>query len=281
MYAGQYSQARRSRSLSPAPMQFSATMPVRLPSSFLPITLSCSGEQKCLYNSFMEHEIQNLTEDIKKYISINEILQVRNMDASDSVTYNSRVNDIAEGKLIVAWPTHRATRLIARRDQMLAFLIMRGEVPHEFSAIVEELDSSARLPQITVIPGESIIRIQRRQNFRAKAMVPVEIAAQIRDPRDDSLTPFVMQTTTLDLSAGGIAIRNPKSFPEDTTAELKLALPDGDPIIKLRCRVVYSEVQADNLLLYRTGMCYLAINERERARIVRYVYRAQLKGIHP
>jgi c-di-GMP-binding flagellar brake protein YcgR len=90
-----------------------------------------------------------------------------------------------------------------------------------------------------------------------------------------------MQTTTLDLSAGGIAIRNPKFFPEDTPVELKLSLPDGGPVIKLPCRVVYSEVQADNFLLYRTGMCYLAITERERARIVRYVYRAQLKGIHP
>jgi c-di-GMP-binding flagellar brake protein YcgR len=158
---------------------------------------------------------------------------------------------------------------------------MRGEVPHEFSALVDELDRSVKLPQITVIPGGSIIRVQRRQNFRIKTMVPIEIAAQIRDPKDGSLTPFAMQTTTLDLSAGGIAIRNPKFFPEDTPVELKLALPDGGAIIKLPCRVVYSEVQADNLLLYRTGMCYLAITERERARIVRYVYRAQLKGIHP
>jgi c-di-GMP-binding flagellar brake protein YcgR len=229
----------------------------------------------------MANEIQDLTEDIKKYISINEILQVRNLDAPDSATYNSRVNDIAEGRIVVAWPTHRATRLIARRDQMLAFLIMRGEVPHEFSALVDELDSSANLPQITVIPGGSIIRIQRRQNFRIKTMAPIDIAAQIRDPKDGSLAPFIMHTNTLDLSAGGFAIRNPKSFPEDTAVEIKLALPDGGPIIKLPCRVVYSEVQADNLLLYRTGMCYLTINERERARIVRCVYRAQLKGIHP
>jgi c-di-GMP-binding flagellar brake protein YcgR len=230
---------------------------------------------------FMASNNQDFTEDIKKYISINEILEVRIMDDPDSATYYSRINDIVEGKLFIAWPTHRGNRLLAHRDQMLTFFIMRGEVPHEFGGLVEELDYSAKLPQITVIPGSSIIRIQRRQNFRIKTLVPVKIAAQIKDPKDGSLLPFAIQTTTHDIGAGGIAIRHSKYFPEETPVEINLVLPDEGPIIKLPCRAVYSEVPADNLALYRTGMCYLAITERERARIVRYVYRTQLKRLHP
>ena len=229
----------------------------------------------------MASVIQELTEDIKKYISINDILQVRILDDPDSATYYSRINDIAEGKLVIAWPTHRGTRLLAHADQMLALLIMRGEVPHEFNALVDELDRSAKLPQITVIPGGAIIRIQRRQNFRIKTLVPVEIAAQMRDPKDGSLSAIAIQTTTWDLSAGGISIRDSRRFPEDALVEIKMALPDGGPVIKLPCRIVYSEVLADNTLQYRTGMCYLAITEKERARIVRFVYRTQLKGLHP
>jgi c-di-GMP-binding flagellar brake protein YcgR len=222
---------------------------------------------------------QDLTEDIKKYISINEILQVRIMDDPDSPNAYSRINDIAEGRLVIAWPTHHGIRLIVHRDQMLTFFIMRGEEPHEFHGLVDELDLSARLPQIAIIPGSSIIRVQRRQYFRIKAMIPVDIAAQIRDKKDDSLLSIAIQTTTFDLSAGGIAIRHSMRFPEDIPVEIKMALPDEGPIIKLPCRVVYSEALAENVSLYRTGLCYLAITERERARIVRYVYRTQLQGV--
>jgi c-di-GMP-binding flagellar brake protein YcgR len=230
---------------------------------------------------FMASVNQDFTEDIKKYISINEVLQVRLADDPESPTYYSRINDIVEGKLVIAWPTHRGIRLLVHRDQMLAFCIMRGEEPHEFGGLVDELDSSAKMPQITVIPGSAIIRIQRRQNFRIKSLVPVEIAGQMRDPKDGSLSAFAIRASTYDLSAGGIAILHPKRLPEDTPVEVKIALADGDPMIKLPCRVIYSDSQADNPALYRTGMRYLAITEKERARIVRYVYRTQLKGLHP
>jgi c-di-GMP-binding flagellar brake protein YcgR len=224
---------------------------------------------------------QDFIEDIKNYISINEILQVRIMDDPGSPTCYSRINDIAEGRMVIAWPTHHGTRLIVRRDQMLTFFIMRGEVPHEFGGLVDELDQSAKLPQITIIPGSSIIRIQRRQNFRIKALVPAEIVAQIIDAKDEASATIAIQTTTYDLSAGGIAVMHPKRFPENAPMEIKLALPDGGSSIKLPCRAVYSDALAENPALHRTGICYLMITEKERARIVRYVYRTQLKRLHP
>ncbi|MBN1567073.1 MAG: PilZ domain-containing protein [Acidobacteria bacterium] len=229
----------------------------------------------------MTSENQDFTEDIKKYIAVNEILQVRIADDTESPTYYSRINDITEGKLVIAWPTHRGIRLLAHRDQMLTLFIMRGEEPHEFGGLVDELDSSAKMPQITIIPGSSIIRIQRRQNFRIKSLIPIEIAGQMRDPKDGSLSAFAFQTTTYDLSAGGVAILYSKHLPEGTPVEIKIALPDGVSIIRLPCRVIYSESIPDNPALYRTGIRYLMITEKERARIVRYVYRTQLKGLHP
>src|SRR5512146_2018340 len=98
---------------------------------------------------------QDLSEDIHQYISINEILQVRTINDPDSRTYYSRINDIVQGKMVIAWPTHLGHRMLVHRDQMLTFFIMRQEVPHEFGGMVDELDTSAKLPQITVIPGSS------------------------------------------------------------------------------------------------------------------------------
>jgi c-di-GMP-binding flagellar brake protein YcgR len=224
---------------------------------------------------------QDFTDDIKTDISINEILEVRITDDPDSATYYSRINDIIEGKLIVAWPTHRGIRLLVHRDQILDFYFLREDVPHEFSGLVDEMDGSATLPQITVILSSAITRIQRRQNFRIKSLIPVEIVGQMKDHKDELVTALDLRTITCDLSASGMAIRHAKRIPEDTVVEARLRLPDNGPAIKIPCRVMYSEAPAENQTLYRTGMRYLAISESERARIVRYVYRAQLKGLHP
>ncbi len=224
---------------------------------------------------------QDFTEDIKAYISINEILQVRITDDPESATYHSRINDISEGKLVIAWPTHGGIRLLVHRDQILDFYFMREDVPHVFTGLVDEMDSSATLPQITIILSSAISRIQRRQNFRIKALIPVELVGQMKDPKDDSITGLDIQTITCDFSASGLAIRHPKRIPEDTLVEAKLKLPDNGAVIKIPCRIMYSEAPAENQTLYRTGMRYLVISESERARIVRYVYRTQLKGLRP
>jgi len=223
---------------------------------------------------------QDFANDIKTYIAVNERLQVRQLDAPDTATYYSRINEVVEGKLMVAWPTHNGVRMLVHRDQILDFYITRGDVPHEFTGLVDELYTTP-LPQIAVILSSAVRRVQRRQNFRIKCLMPVEISGTIQDPRDGSTTKVEIRTVTCDLSASGLAIRYSKSIPEGAEVEVQLTLPDEGPAIKIPCRVIYSETPAENQFLYRTGLRYLAINESERARIVRYVYRTQLKGLHP
>jgi c-di-GMP-binding flagellar brake protein YcgR len=230
--------------------------------------------------SFVKNVNQDFTDDIKTQISINELLQVRFLDDPNTATYYSRVNDISEGRLIIAWPTHGGIRMLVHMDQMLEFHFMRDEVPHEFTGMVDETHPDP-LPQMTIIMSSEISRVQRRQNFRIKTLIPVEITGIIKDPRDNSEVMLNLRTITCDLSASGMAIRHPKLIPEGTALDIKLTLPDNAPAIKLPCQVMYSDIPAEKQTLYRTGLRYLMISESERARIVRYVYRTQLKGLHP
>ncbi len=226
----------------------------------------------------MTNTNQDFLDNLKANIAINELLQVQITDDPNTATYYSRINDISEGRLVIAWPTHGGIRMLVHRDQMLDFCFMRDNVPHEFSGLVDEMNPQP-LPQITIILSSAIARIQRRQNFRIKSLIPVEIVGSIKDPKDESITPLNAQTVTCDLSASGMSIRHSKMFPEDALLEVKLALPDNAPSIKLPCRVVYSENIPEKQTMYHTGLCYLAIGEAERARIVRYVYRTQLKRL--
>ena len=229
----------------------------------------------------MKNISHDFAEDVKTNISINELLQVQIIDDPNPATYASRINDISEGKLVIAWPTNGGIRLLVHRDQILEFSFVREGTAYAFSGLVDET-SIEPLPQITVILSSAIVRVQRRQNFRIKCLIPVEVIGSVREnPRDNTTTVLAIRTTTYDISASGIAIRYPKLIPEGTVLEIKLGLPDSGPPIKIPCRVVHSESLKDNQTQYRTGITYLALSESERARIVRYVYRTQLKGLHP
>jgi c-di-GMP-binding flagellar brake protein YcgR len=228
----------------------------------------------------MKNANQSLRDDTRTCLTINDLLQVRLLEDQNAVTHHSRINDISEGKLIIAWPTHSGMRLIVHRDQILLFHFLRDDVPHEFTGLVDEMNPTG-IPQLTIILSSAITRIQRRQNFRIKCMLPVEIIGSLKNPQNDSVTVPSIRTTTSDLSASGMSIRYSKPIPENSLVEVKLGLPDNAPAIRIPCRVVYADSPAESQILYRTGLRYLAISESERARIVRYVYRSQLKGIRP
>jgi c-di-GMP-binding flagellar brake protein YcgR len=235
---------------------------------------------KALKRFIMSNDDYGFDDGNQSYMTVNELLQVKITEDHNSATYFSRINDISEGKLVIAWPTNGGIRLLVHRDQILDFSFMREGVPYSFTGLVDET-SIEPLPQITTIISSAVMRVQRRQNFRIKCLIPIEIVGSFKEhPDDDCLSSLDIQTTTYDLSASGVAVRYAKRIPEGTLLDVKLSLPDDGPVIKAPCRVVYSDEFAVHSRMYRTGMQYLAINEWERARIVRFVYRTQLKSLN-
>lgn len=214
-------------------------------------------------------------------ISINDSLQVTVADDPNPSNYYSRVNNVEEGRLIIAWPTQRGIRLPVRRDQKLNFTFLHNGIPFVFSGIVDET-SSGSLPEITVITVGPVIKTQRRHNFRMKCLVPVEIIWTEYLPESGKGMENVgnITTSTYDLSAGGVGIRWQKTIPEGTPVEVKLNVPDDGPLMKIPCRVAYTEKLPDNPSMTHIGIQFLAISEREQARIIRYLNRLQIQSLH-
>jgi c-di-GMP-binding flagellar brake protein YcgR len=203
------------------------------------------------------------------------------MDEPNPVTYYSRIDDISEGKLIIAWPTNGGIRMLLHTDQILDFYFIRQGTPHTFSGLVDETRFEP-LPLLTIILSSAVSQIQRRQNFRIKCLIPVEIVCNTKENfPGESESVLKIRTVSNDLSASGISIRFAKKIPEGTLVDIKLSLPDNNPPINIPGRVIYSEYLTENQILHRTGIRYLALSEGERARIVRYVYRTQLQGLRP
>jgi len=214
-------------------------------------------------------------------LAVNELLQVRVSGETNAATYYSRVNNLSDGKIIIAWPTNRGIRAPLRVDQLLDLSFVRQGMSYGFSGLADKTILEP-LPQVSIIPTSAISQRQRRQNFRVKCLVPVEILGALQNSgnSDGEAVKIVnVKTVTYDLSAGGLAIRNPISIPEGSLVEVKLTLPDAGPIIKIPARVAYSESLAGKKSQYQVGLHYLAISERECARIVRYLYSLQIKNL--
>ena len=214
------------------------------------------------------------------YIAINDLLQVKAAEDTNSSNYRSRVNDIAEGKIIIAWPTQSGIRLPVRSGQELKFTFLHNDIPYEFNGVTEETTNKP-LPQITITPVGFVIETQRRKDFRLKCLVPVQINGTVGmpDSKDEAERNISIQTETFDMSAGGISIRYSKNIHEGTLLEAKLELPDEGPLMKIPCRVIYSEQTAENLAVYHMGIKFLAVTLGEQARIFRYLQRLQLQRL--
>jgi len=228
----------------------------------------------------MDDEIKEFEACNLDVVSINDSLQVTVADDPNPSNYYSRVQNIEEGKLFIAWPTQRGIRLAARVEEKLNFTFLRDGIPFMFSGIVYEKDGGS-LPQITIIPVAPVVRTQRRQNFRMKCLMPVEITWTEYSSGTDKGREKIQKitTSTYDLSAGGVGIRNSKSIPEGTLGEIRLNLPDGNPVIRIPCRIAYTEKLPENPSMSHTGIQFLAISEREKARVVRYLYHLQIQSL--
>jgi c-di-GMP-binding flagellar brake protein YcgR len=220
---------------------------------------------------------------IKKItVEVNELLQVKM--PGENTTHYSRVNDAQEGAIVVAWPTSRGIRMPLRPEQAVDFSFTREGVSYGFTGLIQETNPDPP-PQVTVRFYSDIQRIQRRQNFRIKCFMPVEVTGTISKEMTESgerqSQGLYIKTTTYDLSAGGLAIRHTIRIPEESIIEVKLGLPDGGPEIRTPGRITYSERVSGNGSLYQMGIDCFASTEWERARIIRYLYRIQLRSLRP
>lgn len=216
----------------------------------------------------------------REFISVNDLLQVSAADDPNPSDYCSRVHNIAKGRVIISWPTRQGIRLPVRHGHNLICTFLNNGVPFVFRGIVEGTHGEP-LPQITITPTGPVKKTQRRENFRVKCLVPVEITgtANLPDSDDGEDRAIVIATVTVDLSAGGMGVRWSKNISEGSILEAKLALPDDGPAMRIPCRIAYSRQIPENLSLYHLGIQFLAISERERARLVRYLQRFQIKSL--
>lgn len=80
---------------------------------------------------------------------------------------------------------------------------------------------------------------------------------------------------TSNISAGGICIILYEEVPVGSVLELNIYLPDGQPIIKAKGRIVWIkpfDVARDQKERFDAGVEFIDLNENDESRIAKYVF---------
>jgi c-di-GMP-binding flagellar brake protein YcgR len=212
-------------------------------------------------------------------VEVNDLLQIQLPDQPSLLSFRSRVDDIIADRVQIAWPTDGGVLVPIHKHQTLTMSFVRDDAIYTFSGIVEELKQRP-LAQLSVATVGRPERIQRRQYFRVKSVQPVELFGEQPNNEDERQPPKVIaiKTITFEISGSGLSIRHGISVPPGTLLDCKLFLASEDATIKILCKVVHSSriSPGTEAALYHIGMFFLSINEADRTRIVRHVFRVEV-----
>lgn len=214
-------------------------------------------------------------------LEVNDLVMVRSLEDSSHRAYPSRVEDRSEELAYLAWPTDGGARIPLRREDRLFVSFTRPDAVYGLESVVAKVQTEP-IPLVGILLTGEIQRIQRREYARVQALLPVEMTQAAPIEGEDAVAILDIQTNTLDISGGGMAILNRHLIPLGTLYDARLSIPGQPPPLKLLAKVVRSVPLKDahNQRIYKYGLMFISINEGIRSRLVKYVFDVQRKSMN-
>jgi len=148
-----------------------------------------------------------------------------------------------------------------------------------FPAKIVERSIKDDIPLMQIEVTEKITRIQRRHFFRLNISLPVRYREHNPIQKEDVKQQKYAETTTIDVSGGGISIITDEKFEFDKAVECQLLLPDNKEIPFIG-KVVRSEKLYDvNPDKYKTAIKFSAMENKNKESLIKYLHNEQIKLI--
>lgn len=185
--------------------------------------------------------------------------------------YSSRVEDMGEDQLTVAWPSSYGVSLrIADGDRVTIVSSVRSGMQGFRADIVRRSDGPPAI--LDLRPVEDLGKVQRRDYVRVPETLTVTYRVLGRKPNQGGDT--LMTGTTKNISGGGMLLsidKKDRPMPKDTL-ELQFQLPESTAI-----RATGSVIRvapADNTVetLYEMAVQFAQIHEQDRKMVIKRVF---------
>lgn len=124
---------------------------------------------------------------------------------------------------------------------------------------------------------DDIVKIQRREFFRFEYSIPIEYRVVNSIHEEESEKEPMKPAVTRDLSGGGLCIKLEEQIPLNKIMECRLSLGDLGEVSFFGKVVRSSNRPEDMKYKYEVGLLFRKIENRDKERIIRFIFREQLR----
>jgi c-di-GMP-binding flagellar brake protein YcgR len=203
--------------------------------------------------------------DINKIFLINKKIEI--MLINQNKFYSSRIEEIGD-KMIIAMPTEKGVPIIPISGDLVVGKIITDNVPYKFTCKFIKPDKQ-EIPVLILSLPENIQKVQYRDFVRINCSIPVEII--YNDGQEDKIT----KTSTRNISGGGIEVILKDKIELGREVDIKITLPTVS--IETKGKVVRTILSDKKDDIFWSGVQFTQINEKDRQKIIQYIFQQQLK----
>lgn len=231
-----------------------------------------------------------------EFLKLNQKVQIV-LEEGQSLTKTclSQIMDYDNSSMLIAEPTHRSQPVEIPVGSVIEVLVIDTKCVYSFNTSV--IGKQKNPPSLWLSLPETYRRVQRREYVRVNMKLPVVINLKAETEIDDNcfnsniLAEQVSQdsyfnTSSIDVSGGGIKIFGPIKFQSNTTLSLILRLPMKEIITP--AKVVRSEPNTKisekeftpeefAKFNYISALCFQDIEDTDRSTIIQLCFKRQLE----
>lgn len=202
-------------------------------------------------------------------------LQAKESDFSLSTKFEE---DLEDNRFMMGAPFLNSALFPLQGGTMVHLSYFSGKLRFDFQGVVRDRLKRDGMYYIIVERTTSILRTQRRQDFRLDLSADAKLQW---DERDETGAPHrqVIPGKTVDVSGGGVGMRVNRSLAGQPKVLLSIQFPDKEAAEYLsEPRWVISR-DTDSDYRYMCGLRFLHENSQDKEQLVRRIFRIQQKRL--
>ena len=184
-----------------------------------------------------------------------------------------------ENKIVVNAPIFKGNIFPVHTGWSVNVYFTHKKDLYYFPAIIVGRGKKDDMPLMEIKVTDNISKIQRRHYFRLNISLPVRYREFDPLLKEDDEQHEYIESTTIDISGGGISIVTDEKLENDNLIECKIILPDNKDIPFIG-KIIRSEKLFDvNPEKYRNAIKFIAIENKNKESLIRHIHNEQIKLI--
>lgn len=208
---------------------------------------------------------------LDQYLLINQKLLVEVRVGNFPGIYDSRIEDIKDGKIYISMPTEkgRPIPLIPNTRLHISYVMDTGRF--SFKTMVETRVMTP-LPNLVVTYPDAVFREELRTYFRVQARIPIKILVPVKD-ENGILVHKLFDAKVVDISGGGARMFSDVQVYRGDSLDIFL-MGAIDKLDQIKCEIMRARRMEGN---YEIGVKFLDLSATDRDKIIKYVFRRQIE----